>query len=73
MDRNLRVLVTGAIGQVGGAFVNHLKGIESMIFTFLYSASRTVPNWHRYAGRPHKHALAKKSRSVELMNHLELL
>src|SRR3984957_10031600 len=30
MDRNLRVLVMGATGQVGGAVVNHLKGSASI-------------------------------------------
>src|ERR1700733_7861134 len=30
MDRNLRVLVMGATGQVGGAVVNHLKGIAAI-------------------------------------------
>jgi hypothetical protein len=73
MDRNLRVLVMGATAQVRGAFVNHLRGIEPMIFSFLCSAACTVRNGHRYAGGPHKHALAKKSHSVEQMNHLERL
>jgi NAD(P)H dehydrogenase (quinone) len=30
MDRNLRVLVMGATGQVGGAVVNHLKSIPAI-------------------------------------------
>jgi NAD(P)H dehydrogenase (quinone) len=40
MDRNLRVLVMGATGQVGGAVVNHLKIIPSID---VVAAARSVP------------------------------
>ena len=39
MDRNPRVLVMGATGQVGGAVVNHLKGIA---FIDVVAAARNV-------------------------------
>jgi NAD(P)H dehydrogenase (quinone) len=40
MDRNLRVLVMGATGQVGGAVVNQLKSIPSID---VVAAARNVP------------------------------
>jgi len=48
-------------------------GILPMILTALCSAACTVLNWCRYAVRPHHQTPAKKSRSVELINPLELL
>src|ERR1700678_424780 len=48
-------------------------GILPMIITALCSAARTVLDWCRYAAHPHHHPPASKSRSVELINQLELL
>src|ERR1700723_1487004 len=39
MDCHIRVLVMGATGQVGGAVVNHLKGIASIV---VVAAARNV-------------------------------
>jgi hypothetical protein len=48
-------------------------GILPMILTALCSAACTVLDWCRYAGLPSHHPRADKSRSVELINPLELL
>ena|ERR1700723_3263747 len=48
-------------------------GLLPMILTALCSAACRVLDWCRYAGRPHHQTPANKSRSVELINPLELL